>query len=203
MKKQYIFLLCVILSAILMVSCAKEEPTEYYCTQRITELVFDGKKHITREEITYDAQWRIASSTTYDGEEITGIRSYEYIEDGKQIEVTQIYDGIETHGTFLRTYDGFGNILQEDSVENGKVVSTNEYTYDAQGNILTHIYQPNDSVVITNSYAYNESGNRIRYENKTHYTDNDSVFIVLTEYGYDKTGHLSWENTYVNGSLGA
>lgn len=203
MRKRCLFLLGVILSIGLMTSCSSSKSVEYYCTQRITELVFEGKKHITREEITYDAQWRIVSSTAYDGDEITGSRSYEYREEGKHVDITQVYDGIETHGTFQRTYDKSGNMVKEDAIEDGKVVSSNEYTYDEHGNVLVHIYWPNDSVMITNSYSYDEKGKRIMYENKTQYLGDDMEFVVLTEYGYAETGHLLWENTYVNGTLSA
>lgn len=202
MNQKRLLLLCAILVMCLLTSCGKKEPVEYYCTQRITEYTFDGKQDTSRVEMEYDEQWRLVSQLTYSDEVFYHGLYYEYNAEGTAVSVTQNYEGEETVTTLQRTYDNHDNLIKELTLEDVEVVSSDEYTYDDQGRILVHVETPNDSVVLTNTYSYDDLGNKVTYEKKTEYTRSGDAFLILTEYGYDDKGHLAWEKTYVNDSLG-
>lgn len=192
-------LLSVLLVVSLFLGCTKSEEVNFYCTERIVTTYLNGMTNESRSVFTYDDSWNLTSNLTYVNGMETNALYYEYNDDATVVTVTQHFNGLVSGGEYQRTYDKDGNLLKELAVENGTVVSSNEYTYDDNGNVLVHILTPNAPTVITNTYTYDKSGNRITYENKTAYPDQGMEFMVLTEYTYDENNILLLEKASANG----
>lgn len=190
MKRLIPVLLCVLLICSLIIGCTSTKDVTFYCTERILTTYMNDVTNENRSVFTYDASWNMTSNLSYmNGTEVNALY-YEYNNDATLVKVTQQFNGTETVGEYRRTYDKEGNLLKELAVENGTVVSTNEYTYDNNGNVLVHTLTPTPATVITNTYTYDKAGNRISYENNTAYPEQDMEFVVLTEYEYDENGNL-------------
>lgn len=190
MKKAVSMILSVLLVISLFMGCTNSKEVKFYCTERIVTTFMNDMENENRSVLTYDAFWNLTSNVTYMNGTETNALYYEYNDDATVVKVTQHINGTESGGEYQRTYDKKGNLLKELAVENGTVISSNEYTYDDNGNVLVHILTPNAPTVITNTYTYDKSGNRISYENKTAYPEQDMEFVILTEYEYDDNGIL-------------
>lgn len=183
--------IALILLCLLLTACTQEtEQVEYYCTRRIQTV----GEIISQTDSTYDEQGRLTSEiTSLNGTEVSA-RHLTYSDDGTTVTVNHRSNDMETTGQFLRTFDKKGNMLTEDAVENGNVISSSEYTYDDDGNVLTYVNTPSMGPKIITTSTYDAEGNRLTHEIVTDYGEEiGQTYSILREYEYDDQGHLTQE----------
>ena len=193
MKKLFAFTLTLLLLAALA-GCAQKEDVEYYEKRTYSKAQTED---ITRTEYTYDENWNpLLHYVTLNGN-FASKTEYAYSEDFTVMtskSTSAIYEPDTTK--VIRTFDDKGQIIQAETYDGDRQISTTEYTYDHNGEkIFMRSTYPDSDMVTTIERIFDDEGNLIRYVQDTGY------YVGRYEYSYSKKNQRIREEYYRDDEL--
>lgn len=219
MKKK---LSALALAAVLVLSfsaCSPAPEPQYILTEFETTM-YTGDVHKTI--FHFDENWVQTGATVYVNGEVTQELVYELDEQGSLESITCTMDGETILEDYVNTYDDDGNLIRQETWQDGVLTATMDYTYDANGsrtssvqNSLTYpgggityetVYNPDgttasmkvttaDAGTSLTEYLYDENGNEIRSVT----TNESGVVLSETNSSYNDDGKITVSvDTYYN-----
>ena len=188
MKKLLTIALSLLL-ALTLFGCAEQEEVKFYESKTY---IRQSTGDINLRESTYDENWNLTLSyTTLNGNYSSKVE-YEYSEDFTVMTMksSSATDKPEI-SRVVRRFDDQGQVIQAESYEGDRLISTTEYTYDDNGEqtFLKTTYPENDTV-ITIQRLFDDHGNLITYIQDTGYS------VGRYEYAYNEKNQRIREEYY-------
>lgn len=182
-------LLLSVLILLTLGGCARKEEVKFYETKSYTR---HDTGDINLRENTYDENWNLLQScTTLNGNFASKVE-YEYSEDFT-VMTTKSTSAIYEPDTskIIRTFDEKGQVIQAETYDGDRHISTSEYTYDGNGE-MTYVRttQPESDTIITIERIFDEEGNLVTYIQDTGY------YVGRYEYAYNQKNQRIREEYY-------
>ena len=182
MKKLLAASLCFLISLTLF-GCAEKEEVKFYESK---SYIIQSTGDINLRESTYDENWNLLQSCTTLNGNFASMVEYEYSEDFT-VMTTKSTSAIYEPDTskIIRTFDDNAQVIQAETYDGDRHISTAEYTYNDNGEkIFVRSTQPESDIVTTIQRIFDEEGNLITYIQDTGY------YVGRYEYAYNKKNLL-------------
>ena len=178
-----------LLVALTLFGCAEKEEVKFYESKTY---IRQSTGDINLRENTYDENWNLTLSyTTLNGNFASKVE-YEYSEDFT-VMTTKSTSAIYEPDTskIIRTFDEKGQVIQAETYDGDRHISTSEYTYDGNGE-MTYVRttQPESDTIITIERIFDEEGNLVTYIQDTGY------YVGRYEYAYNQKNQRIREEYY-------
>lgn len=192
--KKYLTLWLSLVMVFCLFGCKDKEKVEYYVTKTYLQ---QNTRDINFSEKTYDEHWNLLLDTmTLNGNFASKVE-YEYSEDFTVLTAkttSAIYE--PDTSKVIRTFDDKGQVIQAETYDGDRQISTTEYTYDDNGEkILIRTTHPDSDMVITIERIFDDEGNLIRYIQDTGY------YVGRYEYSYNNKNQRIREEYYRDDEL--
>lgn len=192
--KKHLTLCLSLVMVFSLFGCKQTKQVKYY-QRRSYNKAYTGD--ITRTEYTYDENWNpLLHELTLNGNFSSKVE-YEYSDDFTVMtsKTTSAIYGPDT-SRVVRTFDDKGQVIQAETYDGDRQISTTEYTYDENGEkILIRSTYPESDVVTTIERVFDDEGNLIRYIQDTGY------YVGRYEYSYNKKNQRIREEYYRDDEL--
>lgn len=187
MKK--LFSVLFLLMLLTLSGCSEKEKVEFYETKNY---VRHSTGDINLRENTYDENWNLLLSYTTLNGNFASQTEYEYSEDFTVLttkSTSAIYEPESSR--VIRTFDEKGLIIQAETYDGERHISTTEYTYNDNGEtIFIKSTQPESDVVTTLQRIFDDQGNLVTYIQDTGY------YVGRYEYAYNQKNQRVREEYY-------
>lgn len=183
MKKKFFVLVLAAVLALALSSCAAEPEPKYILTEFETTIHFSNT--VQKTVFHFDENWVQTGATVYVNGEVSQEMAYELDEQGSLKSITYTVGGETIVEDYANTYDSDGNLIRQETWQNGELTGSVEYTYDADGNrtssVQTNLAYPGG---ITYETVYNPDGTTASMR-----VISADTGASLTEYLYDEDGN--------------
>lgn len=183
-----------LLLALTLFGCSEKEEVKFYESKTYIK---HGTGDINLRENTYDENWNLTLSYITLNGNFSSKVEYEYSEDFTVL-TTKTTSAIYEPGSskVIRTFDEKGQVIQAETYDGDRLISTTEYTYDDNGEeVFVKSTQPGSDIAITIQRQFDDHGNLVTYIQDTGY------YAGRYEYAYNKKNQRIREEYYRDDQL--
>lgn len=183
MKKKFLALVLAAVLVLALTACASEPEQRYILTEFETTVHFNDT--VQKTVFHYDENWTQTGATVYVNGEVSQEMTYELDENGSLKSITYTTGEQTIVEEYANTYDDDGNLIRQETWQDGELTATMDRTYDADdklaSSVQTNLTYPGG---ITYETVYNPDGTTASMR-----VTSADTGTSLTEYTYDEDGN--------------